>query len=95
MHVGTVVAGVLGARTPTFDVWGPVVNMASRLESTGAVGRLQVSERVADEYAATPCRHDLPVVFVPPDAQARRDRAGAARTHHACTHPPRLPPHCR
>lgn len=36
-----------GASKPTYDIWGDTVNVASRLESSGVSGRIQVSERVA------------------------------------------------
>lgn len=41
---GAVVAGVIGAKIPIFDMWGETVNLASRLESHGAPGTIQVSE---------------------------------------------------
>lgn len=40
---GPVVAGVIGARKPHFDIWGNTVNVASRMDSTGQVGFLQVN----------------------------------------------------
>jgi class 3 adenylate cyclase len=46
LHVGTVTAGVIGIRKFIYDVWGDTVNTASRLESHGAAGRVQVSDTV-------------------------------------------------
>ncbi|KXP07899.1 adenylate cyclase [Tsukamurella pseudospumae] len=51
---GPVVAGIVGSKKFFFDVWGDAVNVASRMESTGAVGRIQVTasvhERLAGEF---------------------------------------------
>ena len=47
IHNGPVVAGVLGKERMQFDVWGDTVNVASRMESTGEAGRIQVSEDFA------------------------------------------------
>ena len=44
MASGPVVAGVIGYRKFFYDVWGDAVNVASRMESTGLPGRIQVSE---------------------------------------------------
>lgn len=36
------IAGVIGARKPQYDIWGNTVNVASRMESTGELGKIQV-----------------------------------------------------
>lgn len=47
IDVGPVVAGVIGRRKFSYDVWGDTVNTASRMESHGVPGRIQVTERIA------------------------------------------------
>jgi class 3 adenylate cyclase len=48
IDTGTVVAGVIGRRKFIYDLWGDTVNMASRMESHGVPGRIQVTSRVVD-----------------------------------------------
>ena len=48
LHVGPVVAGVIGRRKFAYDLWGDSVNVASRLEATAEPGRIHVSAAVAD-----------------------------------------------
>jgi class 3 adenylate cyclase len=46
IHCGPAVAGVIGTRKFIYDIWGDTVNVASRMESTGVPGRIQVTEAV-------------------------------------------------
>nr|XP_026693427.1 adenylate cyclase type 6 [Ciona intestinalis] len=46
LNCGPVVAGVIGARKPQYDIWGNTVNVASRMDSTGIDDKIQVSEDV-------------------------------------------------
>ncbi|XP_035630949.1 adenylate cyclase type 3-like isoform X3 [Oncorhynchus keta] len=48
LNKGSVLAGVIGARKPHYDIWGNTVNVASRMESTGVMGNIQVVEDCYD-----------------------------------------------
>jgi adenylate cyclase len=44
IHTGPVVAGIVGVKKFSYDIWGDTVNTASRMESSGAVGQVNISE---------------------------------------------------
>ncbi|MFM2327808.1 MAG: hypothetical protein RIR31_2010, partial [Bacteroidota bacterium] len=54
VHVGPVVAGVVGKKKYAYDIWGSTVNIASRMESNGEPGQVNISastyELVKDEF---------------------------------------------
>lgn len=54
INTGAVVAGVIGTKKFIYDLWGDAVNIASRMESSGQPGRIQVTaatcERLKDKY---------------------------------------------
>jgi class 3 adenylate cyclase len=44
IHVGPIVAGVVGKKKYAYDIWGNTVNIASRMESSGEAGKVNISE---------------------------------------------------
>nr|NP_001097622.2 uncharacterized protein Dmel_CG43373, isoform C [Drosophila melanogaster]ABW08553.2 uncharacterized protein Dmel_CG43373, isoform C [Drosophila melanogaster] len=46
INIGPVVAGVIGACKPQYDIWGNAVNVASRMDSTGLVDHIQVTQEM-------------------------------------------------
>ncbi|NNE32579.1 MAG: tetratricopeptide repeat protein [Winogradskyella sp.] len=44
IHTGPVVAGIVGVKKFQYDVWGDTVNTAARMESSGEVGKVNISE---------------------------------------------------
>ncbi len=63
LHIGPVIAGVIGRRRPAFDCWGEAVNLASRLESNAPKGEILVSEsaylRLKERFTVKPLPDDL------------------------------------
>jgi len=48
LNCGPVVAGVIGTKKFIYDIWGDTVNLASRMESSGVPGRVQVTSAVEE-----------------------------------------------
>ncbi|RUS76020.1 hypothetical protein EGW08_016225 [Elysia chlorotica] len=59
VNCGPVIAGVIGARKPQYDIWGDTVNVASRMDSSGQQGKIQVPE----ETAAVLVKYGFPMEF--------------------------------
>ena len=58
IHSGPVVSGVVGKRKFAFDIWGDTVNIASRMESAGEAGKVNVSA-----YTYHLCRKDFECTY--------------------------------
>ena len=54
IHTGPVISGVVGSKKFAYDIWGDTVNTASRLESAGKAGKVNISqstyERIKDDF---------------------------------------------
>lgn len=57
IHTGKLIAGVIGKKKFAYDVWGDAVNIAARMESTGEIGKVNISnatyELVKDKFPCT------------------------------------------
>jgi adenylate cyclase len=57
IHTGPVVAGIVGVKKFAYDIWGDTVNIASRMESSGEAGKINISgstyELVKDQYTCS------------------------------------------
>ena len=66
IHTGTVIAGVVGQKKLTYDIWGDTVNTASRMESSGEAGKINISGTTYEfvkEYFTCFYRGRMPVKY--------------------------------
>jgi len=49
VHTGAIIAGVIGIKRFAYDIWGDTVNVASRVETNGEVGKVNISEATYQE----------------------------------------------
>lgn len=49
IHIGPVIAGIVGKKKFAYDIWGDTVNTASRMESSGEAGKVNISESVYNQ----------------------------------------------
>lgn len=55
--------GVIGARKPVYDIWGNTVNEASRMDSTGTMGQIQVPKETSVVRVICDFMHLFPLVM--------------------------------
>jgi hypothetical protein len=66
IHTGTVVAGVVGQKKLSYDIWGDTVNIASRMESSGEAGKINISGTTYEfvkEFFTCEYRGRMPVKY--------------------------------
>ena len=66
IHTGPVIAGVVGHKKISYDIWGDTVNTASRMESSGTPGKINISGNtygMVKEYFICEYRGKLPVKY--------------------------------
>jgi class 3 adenylate cyclase/tetratricopeptide (TPR) repeat protein len=92
IHTGPVVAGVVGKKKYAYDIWGNTVNIASRMESSGEAGKLNISaatyDIVKESYA---CSHrgkiyaknvgDIDMYFVNAEIANTKDKGKVIQSH--------------
>jgi adenylate cyclase len=66
IHTGTVIAGVVGQKKLSYDIWGDTVNTASRMESSGDAGKINISGTTYEfvkEFFVCEYRGKMPVKY--------------------------------
>ena len=64
INTGTVVAGVIGIKKFSYDLWGDTVNVASRMETQGMPGKIQITEATYSLLKETFLFEPAPEIFV-------------------------------
>ena len=91
IHTGTVVAGVVGQKKLSYDIWGDTVNTASRMESSGEAGKINISGTtyefvkeffICEHRGRMPVKYkgELDMYFVNGIVPELRDEAGKPNT---------------
>jgi class 3 adenylate cyclase/HD superfamily phosphodiesterase len=66
IHTGSVIAGVVGQKKFSYDIWGDTVNTASRMESSGKIGKINISastHQLVKEFFDCEFRGKMPVKY--------------------------------
>lgn len=66
IHSGPIIAGVVGSKKLSYDIWGDTVNVASRMESSGKIGEINISEttyELVKDFFVCETRGKIPVKY--------------------------------
>lgn len=66
IHTGPVIAGRVGRKKTTFDIWGDTVNTASRMESSGNAGEINITDstyQMIKDFFACEYRGQMPIKY--------------------------------
>ena len=66
IHTGSVIAGVIGQKKFSYDIWGDTVNTASRMESSGEIGKVNISSttyELVKDFFKCQYRGKMPVKY--------------------------------
>jgi class 3 adenylate cyclase len=76
IHTGPVIAGIVGVKKFAYDIWGDTVNTASRMESSGAVGEVNISEATFALVQEAPTPTGAPAFTFTPRGQVQAKGKG-------------------
>jgi adenylate cyclase len=66
IHTGPVISGMVGRKKISFDIWGDTVNIASRMESSGIAGQINISGttwQLVNEFFTAEYRGKMPIKY--------------------------------
>ncbi|WKZ66464.1 MAG: adenylate/guanylate cyclase domain-containing protein [Flavobacteriales bacterium] len=76
IHTGPVIAGIVGVKKFAYDIWGDTVNTAARMESSGAVGEVNISEATFALVQEAPTPTGTPAFTFTPRGQVQAKGKG-------------------
>ncbi|MBX2983420.1 MAG: adenylate/guanylate cyclase domain-containing protein [Flavobacteriales bacterium] len=65
LHTGSVIAGIVGVKKYAYDIWGDTVNVANRMETSGEVAKVNISQTTYDQIRNEPGLRFTPRGAVP------------------------------
>lgn len=91
INQGPITAGVIGVKKPHFDMWGNTVNVASRMESTGRAGSIQVSCPLAPDILIDALSPATCAIFMEPPLEGPPTRRANTNQMTMCQQNPARP----